>query len=346
MPQEQRLSSVPFSAREWTVCLLLLLATVQCVRSIFYVNQSLMDLPRYAAGEEHKPFQSRPAMMPLVRWAHTSAAMQRASAFFKHSAEKAHMPYAAEPASPEKVACLLAGTVSTLAATIFCIFYGKRHMRGLWWVIPSLMLLVLFTSYAARYESQFWYPYDLPHFMLFGIAAVMLLEGRWRLAFLLFMLDVPMRETSIYLAPVLLALGYSRGQFRRAALWAACMLAVWLPFYLMVARRFRDNPTDVRFHTDTMRRAIINPLHWPQVACAFAYLVLPFCFGWHYLPRDRRWFVIGMLPGLGFTAIFGIWYETRIWDEWMIPAAILLAGQAIPMLTKALGPMQSPRPAT
>lgn len=336
MPDAQHPTPISFHLKEWTVSFLLLLATVQCVRSIFLVNQSALNLSRYAKGEERKPFQLRTAMMPLLRWSESSKKIKIAARFFQQSVDKSGLPYPVEPVTPEKMMSIFVGIISTISATVFCIAYGHRRFGALWWLVPTTMLAILFTTYGARYEVLHWYPYDLPHFALFGIAAVMVMEDQWALAFLLFLIDLPMRETSIYLAPILAAVGYSRGRLRRAALWSAAMLILWAPFYLYIAHRFAQSPSETGVHAINILLAIINPLHWPQVACAFAYLVLPFCFGWSYLSRDNRWFVYGMLPCLMVTALWGVWYETRIWDEWMIPAAVLLTTQASPMMRKAL----------
>lgn len=337
---------IRFHARQWIICLLLALATVQCVRSVFFVNVSLLDLRQYINGAERTPFQSRVAMIPLLRWAGTNRPIQRVAGFLEHSLEKVpQLKPPPERVSPEKLACILAGMVAMLAATAFLIAYGRRHFGRLWWMPATLMLVILFATYGARYETPFWYPYDLPHFALFGMAAVLLLRGRWALAFCVFLLDLPMRETSIYLVPVLLALGWHRGRLRQALGWAAAMAVLWLPWYLYVWHRFAHNPTDTGVHGTSMFRSLANPLHWPQVACAFGYLVVPFVFGWRDLAADRKWFVYGALPCLFVTGLYGIWYETRIWDEWMIPAAVIFSEQAIVMLRRALPSTEETQPA-
>jgi hypothetical protein len=71
---------------------------------------------------------------------------------------------------------------------------------------------------------------DLPHFAIFGIACLLVLEGAWIPAILLFLVDVPLRETSIYLVPLILAVGYSQNRAKKAAVMAAAMVAVWYPY--------------------------------------------------------------------------------------------------------------------
>jgi len=199
------------------------------------------------------------------------------------------------------------------------------------------MLAILYVTYAARYEEQFWYPYDLPHFAIFGVAAVCVLDDLWAAAFLLFLVDVPLRETSIYLLPVLLTVGYSRNKLRPALGWGAAMVVVWLPVRLAIIHRFAANPSDVGIHWRGMAVSVANPLHWPQIASAMGFLLFPLCLGFKYLNRDQRAFIYGAIPGFLVTLAFGVWYETRIWDEWAIPAAVLLTYQAIAQYKKAVG---------
>jgi hypothetical protein len=70
-----------------------------------------------------------------------------------------------------------------------------------------------------------------------------------------------------------------------------------------------------------------NPLHWPQLATAFGFLALPLYFGRRYMWRRQRYLLLGAVPCLLVTLAFGIWLETRIWDEWIVPAAVILAAE-------------------
>ncbi len=310
----------------WAILVLFLLASVHCTRSIFVDNVSLLDLQRYEQGLERTPFQSRVAMIPVLRWAHNNHALTRAAAFLDGSLRRTpHFSTPPEDWTPEKVACLLLGTVAVLAAVAAGIRYGDRHFRTLWWLPSALMLPMLYTANAARSEMQFWYPYDLPHFAIFGLAALCLLEDRPLPMLFLFMLDTPVRETSIYLIPLTLAMGFDRGQQRRAIITAAGMLAFWLPIHYAIARRFAANPSDTNISLLAVGRAVGNPLHWPQIASAFGFLLLPLLMSWRYLTRSQRSFLLGAAPCAVITLLFGIWYETRIWNEWILPVSVLAA---------------------
>jgi hypothetical protein len=309
----------------WAIYLLLLFASVHCARSIFLVNVSLLDLPAYEQGTERMPFQGRVAMIPLLRWAHSSRGMAKAAAFLDASLKKTpHMEDPPEEYTPEKLACMLLGVGSIVAMTFAGVWFGRRYLGELWWTPPVLTLAMLYVTYAARYEMEFWYPYDLPHFAIFGIACLGVLEGAWVWVLALFLVDTPLRETSIYLVAVVLAVGYGRGKLKPAIALATAMMVVWLPVHVWIAHRFADNPSDTQVSLLALKRAILNPLHWPQIASAFGFLWAPLLLGRKWLTRDQRYLLLGAAPCLVVTLLFGIWYETRIWDEWIVPAAALL----------------------
>jgi hypothetical protein len=307
------------------ICALLALATSHCVESIFVDNLSFMNLQSYANGTEQMPFQGRVAMMPIGRWAESSRLMQRESQWIEqrifHGANKRLEPY-----SSSKVAYLTVGLMASLLAVGFGIFYGRRYIPSLWWLPSSLFIYMLYVTYAARSDAHYWYPYDLPHFALFGIASVCILQGWWAPAFCLFVLDLPVRETSVYLVPVMLATGFARRQ-RRAIAWAAAMLILWAIVRVIISRHFAGNPSDSRIHWEFWGPALRNPYRWGQLASAFGFLLIPFLWGWRNLTREERFFVYGAIPGAALTALYGVWYETRIWDEWLLPVAVLMSLQ-------------------
>ncbi len=324
---------VSYSGRDWStlkrmiLCALLTLATVHCVESIFVDNLSFMNLTSYENGTEQMPFQGRVAMMPVGQWAERSALMKRESAWIElrifHGANKR-----LEPFSSSKVAYLTVGMVASLLAVGFGVFIGRRYLPGVWWLPSALFIYMLYVTYAARADAHYWYPYDLPHFALFGIAAICLLEGWWIAAFLLFLTDLPVRETAVYLVPVAIAMAYARRQWRAMG-WAAAMLVLWVVVRVLISRHFAGNASDSRIHWEFWAPALRNPYRWGQLASAFGFLLIPFIWGWKYLNREERFFVCGAIPGVLLTALYGVWYETRIWDEWLLPAALLMSFQAV-----------------
>jgi hypothetical protein len=307
---------------------LLLLATIHCAASLFFVNYSYLDLKAYANGSERMPYQGRMGMMPVLRLAERSPEFLAMTARVDRSLA-AHKRSAFKSVSVEELASMIAGLVSLLAAVSVAAVYGWKRFRPAWWLPPALLLGMLYVTQSARYETTLWYPYDLPHAALFGTACVLLMEGGWMPVLLLFLADIPMRETGIFLVPVCLAVGWARGQMRQAAIVSALMLAAWIPFRLYVRHRFAANPSELGIHWHSTLEVILNPLHWPQIASAFGFLLVPLCLANAVLSRAQRAFMAGALPCLLVTLGFGVWPETRIFGEWLLPAAVLLTAEAM-----------------
>jgi hypothetical protein len=318
--------SRPESGTPWLVYLLFLLASLHCARSIFYVNVSQIDLPRYELGLERMPFQGRIAMLPVLRWSHNNPLLIKGADFLSRNLRKStDMQQPPEDWTPEKLICLLLGGMSICMMTWTGVWFGRRHLGELWWLPGVVILGILFTTYASRYEMSYWYPYDLPHFAIFGLACALILEESLVPAMLLFAIDTPLRETSIYLVPVTLAVGYAQGRLRPAIAAAAFMAMIWVPVRIWICHVYASNPTDTGIHWGRIVIAIINPLHWPQMASAFGFLAVPLFLGRRYIPRTHRFLILGALPCLFVTLAFGIWQESRIWDEWTVAVGIMAA---------------------
>lgn len=305
------------------VYLLLFLASTHCVMSSFYVNFSYLDLSAYAFGREKNPYQERIGMMPLLRAAHDSNVL-------RHITEKLRHAFASHPhstfknISSEEVASMAAALACAYLLVIFAAWYGRRNFGKLWWMPAALMIVMLYITQAARYETTVWYPYDFPHILLFGIASILILDGRWQAAFVLFLADIPFRETSIFLAGIAAAVAYSRRQYRQAVAVPLAMFGCWLVFRIGMHHWFQHNPSEIGIHLQAKKQAIFNPAHWPQVMSAFGFLLIPLLLARRYLPRKQQFFLLGAIPGLIVTLIFGVWMETRIFSEWIPVAAVLL----------------------
>lgn len=319
------------TAKNWIIFLLLALASTHCVQSIFTANFSNLNLKAYDNGVERMPFQGRIAMMPIGRWAATSAAMERASHWLEDHTY--HVPEGKmESFSAEKFAFLIVAVLATLLAVAFGAHVGWRLMPEVWWLPSALFIYMLYATYGARSNAMYWYPYDMPHFAIYGAAAVCILLDFWPLAFCLFLVDLPVRETSIFLMFPILVMGYLRKQWSAIPVGVA-MVLFWVVMHRFIGHRFAANPSDVGIHAKFWIWSLRNPLRWSQLASPFGFLVVPFIWGWTYLSREERFFALSMIPGILVTAVFGIWIETRIWDEWLLPAAVLLSLQATRAVT-------------
>ena len=204
-----------------------------------------------------------------------------------------------------------------------CSIYGRKRSLKVWWFYPALFLAVLYASYAARADQNVWYPYDLPHSALFTTGLFALLAGNLGLAAAVFLLDCPMRETSIYLIPCILAIGYARKQIRTYGIAAGVLSAVWLSIHLLIARHFAGNPSETGFHYQYDYHALSQPKHLPQVASFVGFLALPIVLYRRMLGTAEQALLVGALPGVMVSALFGIWFETRVWSEWNALAAWL-----------------------
>lgn len=320
LPQLSRAGSI-------VAAVLLVLACLHCTRSIFFDNVSWIDLHRYALGEERLPFQERVAMIPVLRAADHSPRMQRAAAALDredHHQLGRRLAACAEPVTAEKLACILAGVFANLIAIAILWIYGRK-LGILPWLPPAIFLVILYASFAARYEEAYWYPYDLPHMLLFGAACLCLLSGRYWLMLALFALDMPMRETSIYLALVAAPFFWQRWRGVRTVLAVGAMVVPWLAVRIEVGRAFAHNhsETGTRFSLNLHNLAL--PLHWPQMASALGFLLIPVWMGRAYLNDRQRLLLWLMLPCLAVTGAFGMWIESRIALEWSMPIALMAA---------------------
>ncbi len=331
--------AAPLTGRtQLAITVLLLLACLHCTRAIFFDNVSWINLRQYAAGTERKPFQERVAMMPVLRIAGSNQWMKTAAAALdredRHQLGRRELD-CAEPFTPEKLASLLVGILCNVVAAA-ALFYATRTLGNLQWLAPALFLVILYISYAARYEEAYWYPYDLPHMLLFGLACLCLFRDRLWLFLLFFALDIPMRETSIYLVLLAAPFLWSRWKGRSAAIVVCLMAAAWVASRLAVARAFAPNASETGSRIILNLKNLALPLHWPQMASLLGFLLVPVWMGRRWLPPAYRLFLYMMLPCLAVTAWFGIWIESRIALEWTIPLAYLatieIANAASPCL--------------
>ena len=326
-PEKAKASALSLEKYKSWIIVLLFMASVHCALCIFFDNVSVVDLRSYAEGLERTPYQDRVAMMPVLRFAESDARVQKLATRLETRREQGGFGKTCETLSPEKLICMAFGVASMLALTLMVTWFARRHYGEIWWISGALLLEIFYVSYAARTEANFWYPYDLPHCAIFAAACLALLEGRWVAFLALFLLDIPFRETGIFLLPALLLLTWHQRKLLRGVIIAAVGLAAWVPFRLWVTLRYAHNPTELGIHKSQMLHVFLNPLHWPQTLSAFGFLLLPLLLARKRLSRKQQLFLWSALPGVLVTLAFGVWYESRIFDEWAFLAAVLLTGQ-------------------
>jgi hypothetical protein len=318
-----------WSRRDFLILVFLMLAAIHCVRSDFFVNESAgVDWRGYASGEIQMPYQGRVGMMPVLRWAEQNSVMVRGAA--KYQSMMIVASKYSEPVSVEKFTSMVAGLISLLILLGYCVWYSRRRGFAPWWLPSVLMLAILTVTLTMRSEHDVWTPYDLPHTALFGIAVMCVFESEWVPMLALFALDVPLRETSIYLLAVSVPMSWMAWQSARSrrlgvGLMAAGMGAYWLAWRIVIQRWFANNINDTGLHWGANFHELMFPHHWPQMFSAGGYLIL-----FVFLERGRLgtkerlllWCTLLCAP---VTLFFGRWGETRIWLEWTLPWALLAA---------------------
>jgi hypothetical protein len=301
------------------VLVLLVLSSFNCVRDIFFVNITPVNLALYERGSEFNPFQSRALMVPAMKWAAEQPRLQSLAAHFNDLAP------AREKYTPEKLLAMVVGFVCVLGMGIMITIYAPAFGIRTWWLPWTLVLLTLYITYAARSTQAFWYPWDLPQFLLFGAAAICILRS-WLPGFiLLFPLLSVNRETSIFLIFLWGVVHVGKVRWPRLLLQMALPTVIYAACRYFLFRLYGHNPSIAYPHTLSNFNVIVEPRHWPQLFSAFAYL-LPIL--WLYRKRldavNQR-FLLGMLPCLAAILAFGIWTETRIFDEFTVPFALMAA---------------------
>ena len=321
-----------FGARDWLIAFMLLLATIQCVRADFLVNETFLDWNGYAHGRIANPYQSRAGLVPLLRWASDSARMRRYAERYAITVTigTRHI----EPITVEKFASLLIGLVS-LAAMMLAMFWWSRR-RGLepWWLGNALVLVMATAMTVMRATTNYWYAYDLPHAALFGMAALFALEGLCLPTLLCFALDVPVRETSLFLIVIAGAQMWMRRRADRGRLWKtlammAGMGVYWLGVSKAIARHYAGNVNETYPRMAQNLHEILFPHHWPQLFTAGGYLLVFVWLERRRLGMDERVLLYACLACFPITLWFGVWTESRVWLEWTLPMAGLAAVEAV-----------------
>jgi hypothetical protein len=297
--------------RKASTIFLLLCATVQCVLSIFFVNRSYLDLSDYAAGIAPLPFQHRLLLIPFVKWAQSNHLIQAGAARFVKNLPQYESMTAA------KFACMLLGVALLCALGLWTVKVSSRLQVRHWWLIWSLTLAILFASYAARFEQPLWYPYDIPHLVIFGAAVILILLDN-PIGFLAALsVDAFIRETSIFLIFVAAVIQFRSRVWR---LTLAAGSAVWLFSRWLAHHLYPNNPYQPNgLHWYVMAA----PWHWPQVFSIVGFLWIPVWFGVRYLPSKLQLVLYASTTAMLFSFFFSTWNETRVWSEWTVVFAIL-----------------------
>jgi hypothetical protein len=301
--------------RRATTLFLLLLATTHCVLSIFFVNLSYLDLHKYAAGLAPLPFQRRLLLVPFVRWADSSHLLASIAVRYTRYLNQY------EPFTAAKLGCMLLGVLAVNALGLFSLRYARKLNLRCDWLPWALLLVILYASYAARFEQALWYPYDLSHLALFGAATLCLFVDEPWLFLAFISIDVFVRETSLFL------LFIAFGARIRSTKWRTVSIVgfvLWGASRMLALHLYRNNPYQLN-GVPWYRMAA--PWHWPQLFSIVGFLWIPVLAARSTLsPMQRNMLYLASLCML-VTFFFATWNETRVWLEWSMLFAVLAALQ-------------------
>jgi hypothetical protein len=290
---------------------LLLLATTHCVLSIFFVNLSYLDLPKYAAGLSPLPFQRRLLLIPFVRWAQASPMLAAGAARFS----RVLIQY--EPLTAAKFGCMLLSVIMVNALGVLSLRLARKLRIQHEWLPWAMLLVILYISYAARFEQALWYPYDLPHMALFGAATLCLLADEPVLFLACMAVDVFVRETAIYLLAVAFLVRFG------ATRWRLASLAGVVQWIVSIAVGRHLYPVSVYNFNAVPWYRMAAPWHWPQVFSIVGFLWIPVFLGRRYLNGLQRVALYAASLCMVASFFFATWNETRVWIEWTMFFAAL-----------------------
>jgi hypothetical protein len=299
--------------RRAIIVFLLLCATTHCVLSIFFVNLGYLDLHAYGAGLAPLPFQRRLLMVPIVHWAESSTLLARAAARFTLHLNQY------EPLTAAKLVCMVLGIVAVNALGLLSLRSARRLGLRNAWLIWAFLIVILYASYAARFEQALWYPYDLPHLALFGAATLFLLADEPWLFLAVMAVDVFTRETSIFLIATAFYARIEQTRWRIASVLAALL---WVSAAILGQHLYPHNPTVLNAVPWYRMSA---PWHWPQLFSIVGFLWIPVILGRKYLSQQQRITLYAASTCMLVTFFFATWNETRVWLEWSTLFAALAA---------------------
>jgi hypothetical protein len=264
---------------------------------------------------EREPFQRRFLMVPVLHWAESNHLLQAAA---NRYGINVHQP---EPMSAAKLACILVSLVLMNAFGLWTTRASRQLGIRHWWLLWAMMLAILYVSYAARYEQTLWYPYDIPHLVVFGMATIFILTNRPAAFVAAFAIDAPIRETSVFLLALAFAVEVRSKSWRIAI---ACGAVIWGATRIAAMRLYSNGAHEwngLRWYNQ------IKPWHLPQLFSIVGFLWLAVWLGVRYLNSRERAALYAATAMILLTFFFATWNETRAWSEWTVLFAVLSATQ-------------------
>ncbi|HEV2646352.1 MAG TPA: hypothetical protein VGU46_08330 [Acidobacteriaceae bacterium] len=296
---------------------LFLFAAILIGRSIPQQSDWQWWFANYENWRGYMPFQGRCLMVPILHWAALSPMMIHLAVIFKQSC-----------LGPDNLMLEFVDVLSILGTGAITIRLRKQFapVSLFPWLAPFLVLWGVACTYAIRYESRFYMPYDLPALFFFSVGLLACVERRVLLFLAVLVVGTYNRETTIFLVPIWLCCNWREAKQEKLKLWATPLLGalIWLLVKLHI-RHFTHGAASGLGITLNWRIMLL-PHHWPQNASIAGFVIWPVLFFFSKLVRDRRlklvWF--GYIPIVFIALVCGWWNETRIFGE-LIPLVAVTA---------------------
>jgi len=236
-------------------------------------------------------------------------------------------------------------------ATMFCLLIAYRHYLSFFfhgpvlYVLPFALYLVLPYNYIIGGRGIF--AYDLPGVLAFVIGPILIYRRMWGLYYPFFLLATLNRETSCFLAVLLIAAYWDEMSAKELAAHTAAQFLIWIGVKALVGAIYAANPgATFEWHLRANIEDVLSLFYRPKDMIAgalssmgFLWLV-PLVFHRHIpagFPRRALWVVVPFLAGM---MVVGVTIEVRIYGD-MVPLVLtpallvvrrLWAHSAVPQL--------------
>ncbi len=261
--------------------------------------RSYLRLPAFVAGTERMPFQARELMRYPLGWAMHSGFLQRLTEGHKGTGTPALLF-----TELTALVCMLLSGWAALA------LYRWAEPDAAVPLLPAALLLVI-CLFDYTLTVPYGFIYDLPSLAFLGWGVFFVLSNRFWALLLLFPFATWNRETSAFLVLMLAAAACFRtGRFtlrsvtRKDLLRLAVLTAIWVAIVVSLDHKYAANPTEAGSRLGRNLHELSNPVHWPNLLSASAFL-LPYI----WLRRNRL-----RQPTLrGCVAVLPLWILLLLW---------------------------------
>ena len=290
----------------------------------FYVRSTsfYLNMPRYLAGQERLPFQTRVFPLLILKPLSSSTWVQQ------------HLAHNSGVFTLERGPFYLLSLVCfAIAAMYVQLLYHVLTANGLLGalVFPVFLLIVMF-SYVIHSEANYAYPYDMPSLMFFAAGLFYLYRRQFGALLLVVLVGSFNRETTLFLIALYVLdsatredaepgeqpLSGWRGFDLRQVSWArvALLSVVWIAVRAALQHHFRGNDASesfLRVHDNLQQ---MRPRLLPALLnlCGYTLPIVLVLRGWLKPQRFRNY--LWVIP-MWFAVMFcsGVLVETRIYGE-------------------------------